>query len=397
MTGGRFALFGCPIFDGSDFRYGAALLVENERIAGIVGEDSIPPGHSAEQIANGFLAPGLIDLQVNGGGGVLLNDDPSVAGIRRICAAHLRYGTTALLPTLITDVPAKTAAALAAARAANDVPGCIGLHLEGPHLSLARAGAHDPALIRKMAAADLDRMTASDLPTLMVTLAPESVSDRMIAALAAAGVIVSLGHSDCSFDTARIAATNGARCVTHIFNAMSPLYHRQPGMVGAALADGRLFAGLIADGIHVDPVAIGIAIRAKLGPGKVFLVSDSMANIGSDSREFMLSGHLVKVENGRLVRDDGTLAGADLTMIKAVRFLVETIGLDLAEALRMGSLYPAQAIRRSDEFGVFVAGARADIIHCSDRLELLDVWQAGVKSPLHELGAHKGIYPSLGQ
>lgn len=373
----RLALVGSRIFDGSEFRDGAALLVDNGRIGGIANIDSIPFGYSRVQLRDGFLAPGFVDLQVNGGGGVLFNDDLSPEAIAAICAAHLRFGTTAILPTLITDVEEKTGAAIAAVKAAKQTAGCIGLHLEGPHLSMARQGAHDPQLIRPMTANDLLRLTRANLPTLLTTVAPESVTNAQISKLVMAGIIVSLGHSDCDCDLALTAVESGATAVTHLFNTMSGLSHRQPGMVGAALNDGRLWAGLIADGIHVDPVAIKIALRAKQGPGRIFLVSDSMSNIGTSMTKFLLAGRWVHLEGQRLVRANGTLAGANLTMIGAVRFMVEQIGIDLAEALRMASYYPAKVIGREKDFGCFATGTRADILHLSEELELINVWQNG--------------------
>lgn len=377
----RLALVGSRIFDGIAFRDRAALLVDNGRIAGIAAIDSIPVGYPRVQLPDGFLAPGFVDLQVNGGGGVLFNDDPTPEAIAAICAAHLRFGTTAILPTLITDVEEKTGAAIAAVKAAPQTVGCIGLHLEGPHLSKARQGAHDPRLIRPMTASDLSRLTSANLPTLLTTVAPESVTNEQISKLAKAGIIVSLGHSDCDCERALAAAESGATAVTHLFNAMSGLSHRQPGMVGAALNDGRFWAGLIADGIHVDPVAIKIALRAKQGPGRVFLVSDSMSNIGTSMTKFLLAGRWVHLEGQRLVRADGTLAGANLTMIGAVRFMVEQVGLDQAEALRMAAYYPAKVIGREKDFGSFATGTRADILHLSDQLQLINVWQNGVAVP----------------
>ncbi len=378
----RVALSGCQVFDGRKIRSDVALLVDRGRIVGIVGENAVPAGFAWQKLAGGILTPGFVDLQVNGGGGVLFNDDTSVEAIKTICAAHLRFGTTALLPTLITDTQQKTIAAIAAAKAATDVPGCIGLHLEGPHLSKSRKGAHDAARIRKMDAIDLSRLTSAGLATLLTTIAPESVSGDQIAILAKAGIIVSLGHSDSSFDEAVSAVSRGATCITHLFNAMSGLSHRQPGMVGAALANGSLHVGLISDGVHVDSEAIGIALRAKRGPGHIFLVSDSMSNIGTDMTEFRLAGQTVRITDGRLVRADGTLAGANITMIAAVRFMVDRVGLDRTEALRMATLYPARVIGRSREFGCFARGARADVLHLSDQLDIQRVWQNGVESRL---------------
>ena len=280
----------------------------------------------------------------------------------------------------MTDTPATTERALAAGQEAQrrQVPGFLGLHLEGPHLATARKGAHDPALIRPMTEADLERLirAAPGMPLLLTTLAPETVTGAQIRRLAQAGIRVSLGHSNASLAWAQDAAANGATLVTHLFNAMSPLEHRAPGMVGNALQNGALHAGLIADGIHVDPVSIAIALRAKQGPGRIFLVTDAMAPAGTTLTEFTLNGRLVQRRDGRLTLADGTLAGADTTMIQSVRFTHETIGLALEEALRMASLYPAEAAGLPD-LGHLRPGARADVLHLSAALDVNEVWIGG--------------------
>ena len=257
MTG-MSAFSGARIFDGHDWHDGKALLLRDGSVEAVVEENNIPSGFESIRLDGGFLAPGFVDLQVNGGGGVLLNDRPNVEGIRTICGAHAQFGTVALLATLITDTPEITEKAIAAGRAAAvaKVPGFLGLHLEGPHLSLARKGAHDPALIRPMQESDLSRLTkaVADLPVLQTTVAPETVTPQQIAALVGAGIVISIGHSDSSFEMASAAIAAGARQMTHLFNAMSQLGNRQPGMVGTALESESLYAGLIADGIHVDPI-----------------------------------------------------------------------------------------------------------------------------------------------
>jgi len=313
------AFTGARIFDGDLWHQDAALLVEGGKVAAIATDGDIPAGASRTPLDGARIVPGFVDLQVNGGGGVLLNEQPDVAGIRTICAAHARFGTTALLPTLITDTPEVTARTVAAgiAAKAENVPGFLGLHLEGPHLSIARKGAHDPKLIRRMEADDLERIVAARgrLDALLATVAPESVGNDQIAALAKAGVTVSLGHSDSGYATVSAAVAAGASMMTHLFNAMNPLGHREPGMVGAALELGHLNAGLIADGYHVDPVSIGVALRAKKGPGRIFLVTDAMSTIGTDMTGFTLNGREIFRKAGRLTLADGTLAGADIDMI----------------------------------------------------------------------------------
>ncbi|NVP56599.1 N-acetylglucosamine-6-phosphate deacetylase [Mycoplana rhizolycopersici] len=358
------AITGARIFDGDLWHDDAALLIENGKIASIVADADIPATVRRQPAAGSRIVPGFVDLQVNGGGGVLLNEQPDVDGIRTICKAHARFGTTALLPTLITDTPEITARTVAAGVAAREakVPGFLGLHLEGPHLSIARKGAHDPKLIRRMEADDLACIVEARgrLDALLTTVAPESVTDEQIASLAKAGVTVSLGHSDSGYRTVGAAAAAGASIMTHLFNAMSPLGHREPGMVGAALDIGHLNAGLIADGFHVDPVSIGVALRAKKGPGRIFLVTDAMSPIGTDMTGFTLNGREIFRKDGRLTLADGTLAGADIDMASCVRFMHENVGLDLEEALRMASLYPAEAIGMVGRKGRLTHGHDAD-------------------------------------
>jgi N-acetylglucosamine-6-phosphate deacetylase len=285
------------------------------------------------------------------------------------------------LPTLITDnveVTTETIAAGLAAQAAN-VPGFLGLHLEGPHLSVARKGAHDPNLIRPMDEADLARTIAArhGLDALLMTLAPENVTNEQIAALHAAGVTVSLGHSDCGYRTAAAAVEAGASMMTHLFNAMSPLGNREPGMVGAALDLGHLNAGLIADGFHVDPASIRVALRAKRGPGRIFLVTDAMSTIGTDMTSFFLNGREIFREGGRLTLTDGTLAGADIDMASCIRFMRDHVGLDLEEALRMASLYPAEAIGMTGRKGRLTHGHDADFAVIDENVAVVSTWIAG--------------------
>jgi N-acetylglucosamine-6-phosphate deacetylase len=375
------AFTGARIFDGDRWHRDSALLVAGGKVGAIVAHRDVPGDARIVAVDGLSLVPGFVDLQVNGGGGVLLNEQPDVDGIRTICRAHARFGTTALLPTLITDNREVTAATVAAGLAAQraEVPGFLGLHLEGPHLSIARKGAHDPALIRPMEQADLDRTIEArrGLGALLMTLAPENAGNDQISALHAAGVTVSLGHSDCGYATAAAAVGAGASMMTHLFNAMSQLGNREPGMVGAALDLGTLNAGLIADGFHVDPATIRLALRAKRGPGRIFLVTDAMSTIGTDMQSFRLNGRDIFREGGRLTLADGTLAGADIDMASCVRFMRDQVGVDLEEALRMASLYPAQAIGFAGRKGRLTHGHDADFAVVNDRLEVISTWIAG--------------------
>lgn len=362
---------GARIFDGACWWEKSALVVSDGRIEAIVAEDTAVDGERMD-LAGGILCAGFIDLQVNGGGGALFNLTPTLATIEIICSAFAQFGTTACLPTLITDTREVNAAAVAAGAeaTARQVPGFLGLHIEGPHLAVSRKGAHDPSLIRPMDEADLLALVTARgrLPNLLTTVAAETVTPNQITRLADAGLVVSIGHSDASYQMVKAAAEAGATMVTHLFNAQSQIGNREPGVVGAALDLGGLSAGLIADGIHVDAASIGIALRAKRGPGHIFLVTDAMSPTGTDATSFELTGQTVYRKDGALRLADGTLAGADLTMIDAVTYVHRTLGLSLEEALRMATLYPAEALGVSAERGQLAEGLRADFIHLGDDL-----------------------------
>ncbi|TJZ92006.1 N-acetylglucosamine-6-phosphate deacetylase [Paracoccus gahaiensis] len=376
----RHVLTGARIFDGTRLLADHALVIEDGRITGLPPSAEAPP---ATRRVAGILAPGFVDLQVNGGAGLMVGGDTDPDALRRICAAHRALGCAGILPTLITDRAEVTARVIAAGvkAAQAGVPGFLGLHLEGPHLDPRRAGAHDPALIRRMEGADLARLIAAAraLPVLMVTLAPEAATPAQIAALTQAGVIVSLGHSDCSFDAARASFAAGAQAATHLFNAMSQMGHRAPGLVGAVLS-GQAFAGLIADGIHVHPEALRIALAAR--PEGLFLVSDCMAFAGTDRTRMTLQGRVVQREGGRLTLPDGTLAGADLRLDRALRLLVNDLGVPVARALAMATRVPAALARIGDRVGALEAGRAAEVILLSDDLTLAGVWQDGDLHPV---------------
>ncbi|WEF23871.1 N-acetylglucosamine-6-phosphate deacetylase [Paracoccus sp. S3-43] len=360
------------LFDGQRFRAGQAVVIDSDRIAAILPLAKAGPATRLD----GTLAPGFLDLQVNGGGGLMVGGDTDPAALRHICATHQRLGCAGVLPTLITDTPQATAQVIAAGIRAIGTPGFLGLHLEGPHLDPRRHGAHDPALIRPMDADDLARLcdAARALPVLMVTLAPEAASVDQIATLTRAGALVSLGHTDCDYDTARAAFAAGARLATHLFNAMSQMGHRAPGLVGAVLA-GDAQAGLIADGIHVHPAAMRAALASR--PQGIFLVTDCMAFAGSDLAEIRLAGRAIHRRDGRLTLADGTLAGADLRMDQAIKVLVEQVGIAPERALAMAASEPARAAGLSNEYGALREGRRADLVLLDDDWRLRSVWIAG--------------------
>jgi N-acetylglucosamine-6-phosphate deacetylase len=346
------------IFDGQAFRTGA-LIVEDGVVVGI-GDAA-----GATDLGPGTIAPGFVDLQVNGGDGVMLDADP--ATLHRMATAHARLGTTSLFPTLITDTPAMTRAVTEMVAGAS-IPGIAGLHLEGPHLSTARKGAHDPALIRPMTDDDLQFLThAATRLRLMVTIAPENASLRQVRALTAAGIIVSLGHTDCTYATACAYIAAGARVATHLFNAMSQIGNREPGIVGAILTQGSA-AGIIADGHHVHPANLALAAQAD-----IFLVTDAMACAGTRMTQFNLQNRTIHRRDGRLTLQDGTLAGADLDMATAIRTM-RGAGIADARALAMATSVPARVGRLGA--GRLAPGTPADFVHLSPDLTLQGTWRS---------------------
>ena len=364
------------IFDGRRWHERAAVLTEARRIVGLSGWGDVPDDCVREQAPVGaMLVPGFIDLQVNGGGGMLLNDQPTAQGMRAIARAHRRLGTTALLPTLITDRPEQMASAIVAARSLAGADGVLGVHLEGPYLSPARPGAHRPEHIRAAMMRDLEALR--DLPGCsLVTLAPECVPDGFVRALASSGVRVSAGHSEASAERVLQAVDEGLTGVTHLYNAMPPLMGRAPGIVGAALAEPRLIAGLIVDGIHVDAISVRAAFVSK-GTDSIALVSDAMPTAGSDITRFELMGRTITLNGGKLSTAEGTLAGAHLDMASAVRNAVTLARIPLDDALRSATLTPARFLGLEQERGALIPSARADFVALDSGLDVLSVWMEG--------------------
>lgn len=369
-------LSGARIFDGENFLLDHAVVVEGERIAAIVPYAERPQG-AARDLAGGLLAPGYIDVQVNGGGGVLFNEDPTPEAIARIAAAHRKHGTIGVLPTLVSDAPQVMTAAIAATREARRrTPATLGLHLEGPFLDPRRRGAHELKYIRDLAPGDVETIVDADCGAIMVTLAPNRVGAASIAELARRGVLVSLGHSEANYEEARAAIQAGARAFTHLFNAMSASVGREPGMVGAALDLADAFVGIIADGHHVHEANLRIALAAKRHD-RFMLISDAMPPTAGGPDHFDLQGRRVTRANGCLRLEDGTLAGSVLTMDEAVRYVVNVVGVDLGDALAMASRVPATFLRRDNELGRIAPGHLASLVHLDDELRVLETWIEG--------------------
>lgn len=373
------ALVNARVLVDDGFRDDLAVLVDGDRISAVVAADDVRATTALRRDLQGcYLLPGFIDCQVNGGGDVLFNDEPTVDAIRRIGAAHRRYGTTGFLPTLISDSRETMTAAIAATDAAiaQGVPGVLGLHLEGPYLAPQRKGAHDAMHFRQPEADDIALVASLERGVTLLTLAPEQVSDAALHDLVRRGVIVAAGHTAATYDQLMHAFALGVRGVTHLFNAMTPLTGREPGAVGAALDHRESWCGLINDGHHVHAASLRTAIRAK-PRGRMFLVTDAMPPVGGERDEFLLAGQRVLVRDGLCVNEQGALAGSALDMLTAVRNTVEHLGLPLAEAARMASTYPAEFLGLGERYGRIAAGYAADFVALDEQWRVHETWVAG--------------------
>ena len=372
---------GATIFDGFNRHLNSALIIMNSKVVEIIPEEKVDPTTDQIVLAGGLLTPGFVDLQVNGGGGVLFNDNPSLENLKTICEAHAKLGTTSIMPTLISDSPEvhKRAISVIIDALYYPIKGLVGLHLEGPHLAVARKGAHEERFIRPMKELDCLELEslANKVRNLMLTIAPEAVSPQQITRLSNAGAVISLGHTDCTFNQAADAVDAGATCATHLFNAMSPFGSREPGLVGAVLNSGKLFSGIIADGFHVNKISINLALQAKKAPGALFLVSDSMSTVGSEQTHFFLNDRLITRSQGKLILEDGALAGADISLSDAVRYMVNEVGILQDDAIRMASLIPAKVLGMESEIGCLMPDAQADFLWMKNDLEIEKVWVGG--------------------
>ena len=365
------------VFDGSRLHRDYAVVIAGEDIAGLVPRRDLPAGMAVHDLPTGsWLAPGFIDVHVNGGGDVLFNDTPTPAAIATSAAAHRRYGTTGLWPTLISDGADKMRAAAAAVeQAAATMPEVLGIHFEGPFLSPERAGIHDVGLIRPPQPPDLALLTAPRRGQTLVTLAPERVPPGFVAALTAAGVRVALGHSMASYDETRAALAEGLTGFTHLFNAMPPMTAREPGPVAVALEAPEVFCGLIVDGVHVAPAMLRLALRGRC---QAMLVTDAMPPVGGRRDRFRLGGREIRVTGESCVAEDGTLAGSALDMAGAVRNCVRFLGLDLPAALQRASAAPARFLGLGDRLGRLARGWRADLVALEPQSLLVHAtWVAG--------------------
>jgi N-acetylglucosamine-6-phosphate deacetylase len=361
------------------FVAGQALLIDGARITALVdAHDQRLAQCRRIDLAGRLLLPGFIDTQVNGGGGVLFNDSPTLEGIRAIGAAHGRFGTTGFLPTLLSDDLDVLASAIRAVdqAIAAGVPGVLGIHVEGPFLSEARKGVHDASHFRELGRDMIALLSSLKHGVTLMTLAPEVTSPEVLARLAAAGVVLAAGHTNATYAEIESARRHGLRGFTHLFNAMSQLTPREPGTVGAALSDEEAWCGLIVDGKHVDPRVLRIALKAKRHD-RFMLVTDAMASVGTSMRTFQLQGRTITVEDGVCVDEHGTLAGTALDMSRAVQNAIALLGLSPDEAVRMASEYPADFLGLAASHGRLAAGCRADLVIANDDFSVTDTWIGG--------------------
>ncbi len=371
-------LVGASILSGSAWLDDHAVILDGQYIEAIIPRSSLPSNSSQTVLKGGKLVPGFIDTQVNGGGGVLFNNDLTIAGISNIARAHRRFGTTGFLPTLISDdlSAIQTAIDTVDAAIAAKVPGVLGIHIEGPFLNAGKAGIHDKNRFRQLSAEAVDLLASLRHGKTLVTLAPELCDASLLKALVARGVIVSIGHSLATYEQARQSFADGITGVTHLFNAMSQLESRAPGVVGAALLNPDCFSGLIVDGNHVHPATMKLAYEVR-GPTRLMLVTDAMSTVGSDAHEFFFSGQLIRAVGGACIAEDGTLAGSNLDMAMAVRNTMSMIDVPLELAAQMASATPANYLGLGGERGKLKAGYRADIVYLGDKLNVSGTWIGG--------------------
>ncbi|PNM60797.1 N-acetylglucosamine-6-phosphate deacetylase [Vibrio vulnificus] len=339
-----YALTNCKIYTGSDVLSEHALIIENDLITSIVPAADLPSGIEVKDLAGANVSPGFIDLQLNGCGGVMLNDEITAETMQIMHEANLKSGCTSFLPTLITSSDADMRAAITAAREyhAKYKNQSLGLHLEGPYLNVMKKGIHSVDYIRPSDTSMVDFICENADVVAKVTLAPELNDPEHIEKLRNAGIVVSIGHTNATYAEARKGFEAGITFATHLFNAMTPMVGREPGVVGAIYDTPDVYAGIIADGFHVDYA--NIRITHKIKGEKLVLVTDATAPAGANMDYFIFVGKKVYYRDGKCVDENGTLGGSALTMIEAVENTVEHVGIALDEALRMATLYPAKAI-----------------------------------------------------
>ncbi|MDP5031951.1 MAG: N-acetylglucosamine-6-phosphate deacetylase [Paraglaciecola sp.] len=369
--------FAARFFDGEKLLVNVSFTIKNGLINSLRANSL---ASDTAEVLDGLVSPGFIDIQVNGGGGDLFNSTPSVNTLNTMATAHLQFGTTSMLPTVITDrlsVMEEAAESIASVMAAQHSI-IVGVHFEGPHLSLPKRGIHSAEYVRAITDKELQVFSRTDLGKVVVTVAPETVAPDVIKELSARGVLVFLGHSNTDAETALKAIEAGAVGFTHLYNAMSPLTSREPGMVGAALSAQQAYCGIIVDHHHVHPLSVKLAYQCK-GAQRMILVTDAMAHVGSDMQQLPYMGTVIQREGSKLTLPDGTLAGSALDMIGAVKNCHFDLQIPLVDSLRMATSTPANLLNAQHRLGYLRVGQQANMLLLDDALSITHCWVNGIK------------------
>ena len=371
------AITGSKLFNGTEFIEHKALLIDGQHIAGIVNEDSVPGDFEVQVLEGGILSPGFIDLQVNGGGGKLFNNSPDKESLNTIISAHQYFGTTSIMPTVISDslnILQKCTDTIS-----NEIDNnhsLLGIHIEGPFFNVKYRGVHQKQYINTINASYLNLFETLDKFPVMLTLAPECISIKQLKHLKSLGFKILAGHTDANYDQLEEAVKYGLDGFTHLFNAMGQISAREPGVVGSALDFDETSASIIVDLHHVHPSLINLSFKQK-PKGKLFFVSDSMATINHGEPSFELYDEVVSESNGRIINSEGKLAGSSITQIDAIKNAYQKCSIPLESAISMATLYPAEYLGVSDYIGQLKKGYRADLAHFDSNFHVQNVWLAG--------------------
>ena len=371
------AITGSKLFNGIDFIEHKALLIDDQHIAGIVNEDAIPTDFSLQKLEGGILSPGFIDLQVNGGGGKLFNNSPDKESLNTIISAHQYFGTTSIMPTVISDslnILQKCTDTIS--NEINNNHSLLGIHIEGPFFNVKYRGVHQKQYINTINASYLNLFETLDKFPVMLTLAPECISIKQLKHLKSLGFKILAGHTDANYDQLEEAVKYGLDGFTHLFNAMGQISAREPGVVGSAFDFDETSASIIVDLHHVHPSLINLSFKQK-PKGKLFFVSDSMATINHGEPSFELYDEVVSESNGRIINSEGKLAGSSITQIDAIKNAYQKCSIPLESAISMATLYPAEYLGVSDYIGQLKKGYRADLAHFDSNFHVQNVWLAG--------------------
>jgi len=371
------AITGSKLFNGLDFIEHKALLIDGQNIAGIVNEDDIPTDFKVQKLDGGILSPGFIDLQVNGGGGKLFNNSPDNESLNTIISAHQYFGTTSIMPTVISDslnILQKCTDTIS-----NEIKNnhsLLGIHIEGPFFNVKYRGVHQKQYINTINASYLSLFEKLDKFPVMLTLAPECISIKQLKHLKSLGFKILAGHTDASYDQLEEAIKYGLDGFTHLFNAMGQISAREPGVVGSALDFDKTSASIIVDLHHVHPSLINLSFKLK-PKGRLFFVSDSMATINHGEPSFELYDEVVSESKGRIINSEGKLAGSSITQIDAIKNAYQKCNIPLDSAISMATLYPAEYLGVADHIGQLKKGCRANLTHFDSDFHVHNVWLAG--------------------